>query len=172
MPIVPERFCTTADGMRYMTIPTETGYTFHRFFMDITNLTLNTAVIGFGYKAEFYGDEMVQEQIASISYNLWMREDLVVSRTTDFQNIWALRLKNYDITNYGEAQVHACVSMTLQDGTVLKSDTASYSMRQMIEMINANTQDYESAELQSIAQLIRSVPVMETWQVDNILAAV
>ena len=170
--IIPERFCTTADGMRYMTIQTEAGYTFHRFFMDITNLTLNTEVVGFGYKAEFYGDEMVRSQIDSISYNLWMREDLVVSRTTEFQNNWALRLKNYDIANYGETQVHACVSMTLVDGTVLKSDTASYSMRQMIEMINGSTQDYESAELQSIAQLIRSVPVMETWQVENILAAV
>jgi hypothetical protein len=42
----------------------------------------------------------------------------------------------------------------------------------MIEMINGRTQDYESEELQSIAQLIRSVPVMETWQVENILAAV
>lgn len=169
--IIPERFYTTDDGRRYMTIQTETGYTFHRFFMDITYLSLDTTVTGFGYKAEFYGDEMVQSQIESISYNLWMREDLVVSRTTEFQNNWALRLKNYDVANYGETPVHACVSMTLQDGTVLKSDTASYSMRQMIEVINGNTQDYEIEALQNIAQMIQNIQPMASWGVESILAS-
>lgn len=169
--ILPERFYTTADGVRYMTIETENGYTFHRFYLGITHLTLDTSVTGFGYKAEFYGDEMVQSQVQSIGYNLWLTGGHVVSRSAAFQNILTLRLKNFDVVNYGQTPVNACATMTLSDGTVLESATASYSMRQMVEQINDTAQDYQRPILLNVALMIQNHPTMETWQVANILAA-
>ena len=168
--IIPERFHTTEDGKRYMTIGTDEGYTFHRFSLEITHLSLDTAVTGFGYKAEFYGDELFQTQVQSISYNLWLTEDNVVSRSSEFANKMTLRLKNFDVANYGEAPVHACVSITLLDGTVLESATESYSMRQMVEMINERAASFEKATLRNVALMIRENPTMESWQVENILA--
>jgi hypothetical protein len=168
--IIPERFHTTADGKRYMTIEADSGYTFHRFSLEITHLSLDTAVTGFGYKAEFYGDELFQTQVQSISYNLWLTEDNVVSRSSEFANKMTLRLKNFDVANYGEAPVHACVSITLLDGTVLESATESYSMRQMVEIINERAASFEKATLRNVALMIRENPTMESWQVENILA--
>jgi hypothetical protein len=61
--------------------------------------------------------------------------------------------------------------MTLQDGTVLKSSTVAYSLRQMVELINEHTEELDSVALQNAAQMIQNHPTMETWLVENILAA-
>ena len=60
--IVPENNVKTdlsGDVMRYVTIATDNGYTFHRFYVGITKQSLAPSVTGVGYKAEFYADEMV-----------------------------------------------------------------------------------------------------------------
>ena len=160
-----------ADAKRYLAVKEDSGLSFHRFYVGITNISLAPSVTGFGYKAEFYGDELFQTQVQSISYNLWLTEDNVVSRSSEFANKMTLRLNNFDVANYGEAPVHACVSITLLDGTVLESATESYSMRQMVEMINERAASFEKATLRNVALMIRENPTMESWQVENILAA-
>ena len=166
--IIPESFYTTEDMMRYMTIETENGYTFHRFYPGITNISLAPSVTGFGYKAEFYGDEMVQAEIASIGYNLWLTEDVVISRTSAFKNTLILRLKNFDVVNYGETPVNACVTITLTDGTVIESATASYSMRQVVEQLNESATDLDEAKLSAVASMIANNPTMQSWKVEKI----
>jgi len=159
---------TTGAVHRYMAIADEEGYTFHRFYLGITHVSLAPNVTGFGYRAEFYGDEMVQDQIASIGYNLWLTEDRVVSRTTAFKNVLTLRLKNFDVANYGETPVNACVTMTLTDGTVIESATTSYSMRQVVEQINQSYASFDNAKISAIQAMIANNPVMESWKVENI----
>lgn len=53
------------------------------------------------------------------------------------------------------------------DGTVLKSTTVSYSLRQMVELLNENAADFDRATLQDAAKMIRNYPSMEAWQVKN-----
>lgn len=167
--VIPETLHTTADGLRYITLLTDTGYTFHRFYAGITHTTLVPSVTGFGYRAQFYGDEMVQEKIASVGYRLWLEEGAVVSRTLPFQNHLSLRLNHYDVVGYGTTPVNACAIICLVDGTVLESATASYSMRQMVEQINAEAYQYERAVLKKVEQMIHANPVMESWSVADIL---
>ncbi len=166
--IIPESLYTTDDMIRYMTIGTDHGYTFHRFYLGITHVSLAPNVTGFGYRAEFYGDEMVQDQVVSIGYNLWLTEDRVVSRTTAFKNVLTLRLKNFDVANYGETPVNACVTMILTDGTVTESATASYSMRKVVEQINQSYASFDDAKISAIQAMIANNPVMESWQIENI----
>ena len=166
--IVPESLYTTGDAKRYMTIETENGYTFHRFYLGITNISLAPSVTGFGYKAEFYGDEMVQAEIASIGYNLWLTEDVVISRTSAFKNTLTLRLKNFDVVNYGETPVNASVTITLTDGTVIESATASYSMRQVVEQLNESATDLDETKHSAVASMIANNPTMQSWKVEKI----
>ncbi|MBR5569504.1 MAG: DUF2927 domain-containing protein [Oscillospiraceae bacterium] len=167
--VIPESGYTTSDAVRYLTIQTENGYTFHRFYLGITQMSLVPAATGFGYRAEFYGDEMVQAQIASVGYRLWLREGAEVSRTVPFQNCLTLRLNNYDVEGYGSTPVNACAVICLVEGTVLQSATASYSMRQMVEAINAEVHGYDTTVLNKVAQMIHANPIMESWSVANIL---
>lgn len=166
--IVPESLYTHADAKRYMTIGTDNGYTFHRYYLGITNITLAPSVTGFGYKAEFYGDEMVQAQIASIGYNLWLTEDVVVSRNSAFKNVLTLRLKNFDVENYGETPVNACVRITLVDGTVITGETHSNTMKQVVESVNTNYESLTEAQMAAVNTMIASTPTMQTWQIENL----
>lgn len=166
--IVPESFYTTQDMMRYMTMETENGYSFHRFYLGITNISLAPFVTGFGYKAEFYGDEMVQSRIASIGYSLWLTEDVVISRHADFKNSLSLRLKDFDVVNYGETPVHACATITLTDGTIIESATASYSMRQFLEQLNESAAELDQVKLSALLAMIGNNPTMKSWQVENL----
>ena len=167
--IVPESLYTTDDMMRYMTIETDNGYTFHRYYLGITNISLAPSVTGFGYKAEFYGDEVVQSQIAAIGYNLWITEDRVISRTSDFENTLTLRLKNFDAENYGETPVNACVSITLVDGTLITGETHSNTMRQVVETVNRNHASYSETQIQAVQEMIEANTVMKSWDVDSLL---
>ena len=165
-----ERFTANGDD-KYMVIGENGVYAPHKYYVGITHVSLDTNVTGFGYKAGFYGDAAVQAQIASIGYDLWLTEDRVVTRTLDkFQNVVTLRLKNFLVESYGEAPVNAKAVITLTDGTKLESAVNSYSMRSMIELLNDSAADFEVAQLQNVAMFIKKNPVMENWNVANILA--
>lgn len=175
-PIVPvSHFQSEITGEEriWVTVATDGGYSFHRLFLDITQLTLAPNADGFGYKAEFYGDEMVQEQIAAIGYDLWIDLDRVVSKTTAYQENLTLRLKNFPVASYGETPVNAQVTVTLTDGTVLKSETVSVSLRTMVEMLNAEygwgDLDLTQAQLTAVRNMIERHPVMESWDIAGLV---
>ncbi len=158
------------DAKRYLAVAEGEGVSFHRFYMGITKLSLAPAVTGFGYKAEFYGDEAVQAQIASIGYKLWLTENAVATRTTAFKNTVTLRLKNFDVVNYGETDVNACVMITLVDGTVIESIPTAMSMRDMMEAINADYTLYDADQLAAVQTMIESNPIIKTWDTANLYA--
>ena len=59
---------------RYLTV-TEDGVTsFHRFYMGVTHMNFRPGVTGVGYKAVFSGDSVVQNQVVSYGYNLWVAD--------------------------------------------------------------------------------------------------
>jgi len=166
--IVPESLYTTEDMLRYMTVGTDDGYTFHRFYLGITKLSLDPIAVGFGYKAEFYGDELVQSKIDTIGYNLWLTEDRVISRSIKFKNMLTLRLNNFDVENYGEVPIYACVVITLIDGSAIESTITSYSMRQVVEKINESYENLNTDELFAVRNMIAHHSTMLFWSVGNI----
>ncbi|MBR5570239.1 MAG: hypothetical protein IKW10_05015 [Oscillospiraceae bacterium] len=160
-----------ADAKRYLAIAEEDGVSFHRFYMGITKVSLAPAVTGFGYKAEFYGDDAVKAQIASIGYNLWLTEDLVVTRTAAFQNLLTLRLKNVNVENYGEAGVNASVFVTLKDGTVITGATYTNNLRQTVEQVNEAFAQYTAAQKLAVKAMCEKYETIKSvWSVANILA--
>ena len=60
--MIPAVHFQSSSG-RYMAIPSEQGYSFHRFYLAITHLNLKPSVAGIGYKAGFYGDDLVKAQL-------------------------------------------------------------------------------------------------------------
>ena len=60
------------------------------------------------------------------------------------------------------------MTMTLIDGTVIESATASYSMRQVVESINESYIDLDESELSAIEALIANHPTMQSWLVENL----
>ncbi len=163
------RFGSGENTKRYLTVAEENGYSFHRFYAGITKVSLAPNVTGFGYKAEFYGDLAVRQQVDSVGYSLWFTEDLVANRSkTGFSTQLTLRLQNFNAEQYGQAPVNARVWVRMQDGTVLESGVIAMSLRQMVEQINGEYNRYSAAQRSAIAAMIQKHPVMGTWNTDNL----
>ena len=168
--IVPQSNVKTelsGEPMRYVTIATENGYTFHRIYVGITKQSLAPSVTGVGYKAEFYADATVLAQVEEIGYNLWLDGGNTVSRSAAFKNQLTLRVKNFDAANYGEANLNASVWMTIGDETITSSDY-SLTLRSLVELVNANVSAYTNEQLQAVRDMIAANPIMENWQIQNL----
>ena len=171
--IVPQallKTSVTGNVRRYMCLATEQGYTFHRFYLGITAMRLQPQVTGFGYVANFYGDDMVQQQIASLGYSLWITPDQVVQRsTTVYKDTLTLSLRNFPIAKCGETPVYASVMLTLQDGTVIESAVSSYSMRQMVETVAQSFDGFTAAQKLAVKTMCEKYATMADWNISKIL---
>jgi|GEM_PF-322046 len=172
--IIPEPYYSgdiTGETKRYLAIDEGGYYSFHRFYLGITNVTLNTAQVGLGYKAVFLGDEMVRQQLDSFGYTLQLDGCGKVTRTldsVDADGIVTLLVKNYMIGQYGETELSAYVTVTL-GGHSITSSVHTTSMRQAVEAINDSYTDYEDAQLSAVKELILANEVMQSWDVENLL---
>ena len=164
---------------RYLTIKTEEGYSFHRIYVGITHKTLQPGVTGVGYKAVFSGDDMVKAQLAetdAYGYNLWLEGGKPITRSKTRDSFVSgddltLRIKNFQVEGYGETKVYATVYLKLADGTVIESAEYAYSLREMVEAVNADYKSYNETQLDAVREMIDRNPVMLDWQVENILAS-
>ena len=132
-------------------------------------------VIGVGYKAAFYGDEKVLEQVAGYGYTLWLGEDgkkLSASKDGAFVSgeVVTARVQNFDVENYGEAKVNGAVFIKLLDGTVIESSIQSFTLRDLIEKINGQIDRFTDAQLLALKAMCKQFQnAMKDWNIANIL---
>ena len=137
----------------------------------INYLSLSPSVAGFGYKAAFLSDDTVNTLLDNLGYSLWITEDVVVNRTVSgFKDQISLRLKNFDIENFGSAKVNAKVYMQLNNGLRVESQVVSYSMQDMIEMISADLTKYDATQIQSVKTMLEGYAAIESWNIQELLA--
>ena len=176
--IVPvAHFRSYANGTvkRYVAIETDKGYTFHRFYIGITKQNLKPNVTGVGYKAVFYGDEMVQsimDENKAYGYELRLEGYAPVSGSKNRDSFVSgkdvtLRINNFDVENHGETKLYASVWVKL-NGEMIRSVEYSLTLRQMVEAINENYKSYTETQLQAVRDMIMANPVMESWEIANL----
>ena len=170
-------FRSYANGTikRYVTIETESGYTFHRFYVGITKQSLAPNVTGVGYKAVFCGDEMVQaimDENKAYGYELKLEGYAPISRSKDRNSFVSgkevtLRVNNFDVENHGETNLYATVWVNLY-GEKICSSEYTLTLRQMVETVNADYKSYTQTQLQAVRDMVNANPVMENWEVANL----
>ncbi|MBE6982203.1 MAG: DUF2927 domain-containing protein [Ruminococcaceae bacterium] len=165
---------TTAK--RYMAVETSEGFTFHRFYLSITKVSLRTGKTGFGYKGVFYGDEMVLEQIESAGFTLNLQgKDTCITRSLDGRDLemgreYSLSLNHFDILQYGTIPVNASVFIKLRDNTVVQTGAVSHSMQSMLQLICQRIADFNKAQINAIQEMLSPMEAVVTgWGIDAIL---
>ena len=155
---------------RYLTIVGEDGtYSFHRFYVGITNLTLAPAQYGVGYKAEFYGDEAVKnalQQTDTFGYRLWIDGGNAIVCGYDADRFGekttvSLRVKNFldkakdDVYNEERAntKVNANVFVKLASGEVIETDVAAYTFKEITELAANSYETYNEAKQSALDTL-------------------
>jgi len=148
---------------RYLTVAGENDtYTFHRFYVGITNLSIAPAQYGIGYKAEFYGDDTVKtvlQKTDTFGYKLWVGDNKVVVRDYDADQFGVkttvtLRVKNFldpakdDDFNEERAntKVNACVFVKLASGEIIETDVVAYTFKEMTELAANKYESYSEAK--------------------------
>ncbi|MBE6982585.1 MAG: hypothetical protein E7437_09765 [Ruminococcaceae bacterium] len=175
--IVPVRqFKSDITGriLRYMTIEAEAGYTFHRYYLGITKVSVRTGDTGFGYKAMVCGDEMVLSQIESFGFRLNLSgNDTVVTKTVtevEMGREYSLLLKNFDIAKYGTTQVNAEVFLNLKDGNTVTSSSVSYSMMTMLQKICTLLAKFEDSQVAALKAMCQPyAEIMKNWDIDALV---
>ena len=159
----------TGSIRRYMAVETESGYTFNRFYMGITKTSLQPDVVGVGYRALFMGSDAVKSQVASYGYSLHLDGLNGITRTKDgFESgkELTLRVRNYDVVNYGETKLYATVILTLTDGTVIESAEYEMTLKDLVESVNANIDRYTSAQILAVQTMLANYEL--NWNMDKI----
>lgn len=156
---------------RYLTAEAAGSYSFHRFYVGITQLSLKPSTTSFGYKAQFLGDDTVQSLVKNCGYTLWLEGNQpVTQQKAGFTDKLTLRLQNIDMDNYGEAQISAQVFITLTDGTVLEGRSCSSSMKQMLMKLDQNLEALTAQQILLVQQMCAKYPVTENWGIESLLA--
>ena len=162
---------------RYLTVVEDGAYSFHRFYVGVTKLTLRTGNKGFGYKLRFVGDEKVQANLDGFGIRMYLEgSDNVVTRTVTMKDYdgnkeFSLLIGNFDIVNHGDVNVNVEGFLTLKAGEELKSTTVSYSMKSMLGMINEKLGDYSDGQIQAIQQMLtdEEKTVVSNWGFTDLL---
>ena len=155
---------------RYLTVKTEDGYTFHRFYMGITHMTLRPGQQGVGFKGVFYGDAAVRKQIAATGYALTVEGFTPKTQWKDgaFDSGAAISLliRNFDGEQHGETPLSAKLCLQLQDGTVIESSTVTMTLKSLMEQLNGDL--LTEAQRQQLNQWITDCPAMGKWNIQGL----
>lgn len=174
VPVTHFKSDITGSIKRYMAIQDHNGYSFHRFYLGITHQNLRPVTGGVGYKAVFYGDDMVAASLHSYGYTLAIgnHEPKTVTKAANSfisGKTVTLRIDNYDVEHYGETNLSACVMLKLNDGTVIESAQCAMTLRSMLEFLNINNTTLSIDQLNVIEEFVKKYAIIETWGVNNLL---
>ena len=164
----------TGSTKRYMAVKDDNGYSFHRFYLGITHQTLKPTTTGVGYKAVFYGDSMVAENLDSFGFTMQLGNytPKTFTKTADSfvsGKVITLRIDDYDVENYGQTDLYATVMLKLTDGTVIESTQCAMTMRSLLETLNTNYTDFGADQLTAIAEMIEKHAIIQSWKVENLI---
>lgn len=158
----------------YLAVKNDNGWSFNRYFLGLTHVSLKPNAGGVGYKGYYVGNGAVCDALSetnTFGYTLSLEGGLTVSRSIDgcaSGRIVTLRVKNFDLQNFGEAMLSAKVFLTLADGTVLESSPISMSMRMILENINAGIEGFSQEQLAAVRAMIEKYPIVKTWDTANL----
>ena len=174
----------TGSIKRYMTINENGVYSFHRFYMGITKISIKPATVGVGYKATFVGSEYLKQHVSGINafgYSLWLDEGNKISRAKPADQLIGtqevtLRINNFLSTEKSAEEnearantpIYASAFVRLKDGTVVESTPVCYTFREMAELANRNYASYSESQKKSLQTLSDKFSAsMISWDIDG-----
>ena len=187
---------------RYVAVQVTEGeeafWTFNRFYigMNSINADVNTGEVG--YKAIVGGNENVKSALAenAFGFKVWvedyeeMKQELSLTKddfkTGNSGTTLNLRIRNqlsainqlYISGKTDEAAalqnkaVVAQVTIHFADGTSVDSLPYEFSIVEMYQAVDNGFSAFSDAQKSSITGLVEQFPVMETWNLTNIMAQV
>lgn len=163
-------------GKTYLVVAEDGKYSAHRYEVKLTHVSLDPANDALGYKAQFYGDEVVRAHVSAFGFHLWINADNVLTKgyETAFTNgqIVTLRLKGILAANGGEMEINANAFVRFDiDQTPVTTENHRTTMKQTLQTVNANFDGYSDAQQAAVKALVEKfADKVSGWELDNITA--
>lgn len=173
-----------ADG--YIAVTEADGLSFHRVALEITDMVLRPSAAGVYYKSAFSGDEIVARQVSRYGVALSVQgapnaenpgicswHDAFTSGSVASGTLLKgiMKTKNSEDANASNAEmeVYGRAYILTNDGQYIFGDTVSRSLRQQVELIDAQWATLDEAQKAGLLELYRTYEAaMNTWQLPNI----
>ena len=174
----------TGAVKRYLTVNENGVYSFHRFYMGITKISIKPSTVGVGYKATFVGSDYLKQHLSSgnaFGYSMWLEGGSKVRRGMTAESFsgtqeLTLRVNNFlsteKTTEENETRantpLYASAYVRLKDGTVVETEPVCYSFRQMAELANQSYASYSSSQKKALQSLSDKFSAsMIAWDIDS-----
>ena len=174
VPVAQFRSSITGTAKRYMAIKNENSWSFHRFYLGLTHVSIRPTTTGVGYKAVFWGDPMVAASLDSFGFTMCLEGNAPITVLLSGEKfvsgkVITLRIDNYDVELYGEAELSARVMLKLADGTVIESNAATMTLRGLLEQLNSSYAALATGHRAVIADMIKKYAIIQSWKVENLM---
>ena len=182
---VESSYKTNTDATRrYLTIQQNGAYSFHRFYMGITKISIKPSDVGVGYKATFVASDYVKEHLSAgnaYGYSMWveggdkLRKGLSPDTLVGTKEV-TLRISKFLSTTLSaeensaraETPIYASAYVRLKDGTVVESTPVCYTFRQMTEYANQSYESFSASQQKALQSLSNKFSAsMISWDVNN-----
>jgi len=160
---------TEADGKTYLVVGENGVYSAHAYSIAITHISLDPSNDALGYKAKLTGDEVVQQAVTGIGFNLWVDGGNVKTYTTTGKQEVTLRLKNILAAGGGEMNINATAFVILGDHTETSTQQTT-TMKQALQLVNDSWDSYSQTQRDAVKALCDKYAVTQTWELNNILS--
>lgn len=157
----------TGSVKRYLAVREGTGYSFHRFYLGITHMTLRPTTDGVGYKAVFYADAQALAAIESMGYTMQLGNftpHTVTTNTVVSGKTVTLRIDHFDAEQFGPMELTAEVFLKLKDGTVISSTPYTMTLRGLFEQLDIDS--LTDLQRTQIAAMIERNPIIRSWMIN------
>ena len=175
----------------YVKIAEGKGYSFHRVTMNITGMSLRAGVAGVYYTAQFYGDEIVAENVKSFGIALSVVETPDAENLHSFCRFTAQKdftsgaettgvlvqniLKSTNTADknaaYGEMDIYGRPYIETEDGFTF-GNTVVRDLRQQLEAIDDIFNSLTATQKAGVTKLYQDfASAMADWDIPNIKAA-
>ena len=162
---------TIGSVKRYMTVHTENGYTFHRFYLGVTHASIKPGASGVGYKAVFAGDEMVQTTIESYGCSLQLDGFEPVNAEKAGSPVsgkaFTVRINGFDVDTYGETPLTAQVYITV-NGETISASAYTTTLKAMVQAVDADASKYTATQLAALKAWLGEYTLPKSWDLTNI----
>ena len=169
----------------YLVIAEDDGTSYHKYTLEIVDMTLRAENAGVYYNCKFAGDELVSAQVVSYGVAVSVRGTPVVgaagcgySSFTGFQsgenapstllkNILSATNSDYQNNRNAQMQVYGRAYIQTADGYIY-GDTVSRSFRQQVELADASWASLSAEQQTALTDLYQAfTAVVDTWTVPN-----
>ena len=160
---------TEVDGKSYYVANDNGVYSAHSYEIKLTHISLDPTNDALGYKAELIGDDVVKSHVKSIGFNLWVSEDMVVTKTIDGKTAASLRLKNILKSGGGEMIVYGNAFVIFDNDQTVTSANYGTTMKEVLQTVNAAWDSFTDAQQNAVKTLCdRYLATVSTWGLNNI----